>query len=95
MKTVNMHEAKTHLSKLVAAAVDGEPFVIARAGEPLVRVEAIAPEAKPGKSRLGFLWGYGTVPDDIKAPFADEIEEMFYGNLDKFSRPPGEGEGER
>ena len=37
LKTVKMHEAKTHLSKLVAAAVAGEPFVIAKAGKPLVR----------------------------------------------------------
>lgn len=53
MKTVNVHEAKTHLSRLIAQAVAGEPFVIARAGKPMVKVEAIASlEAKP-KRRLG------------------------------------------
>ena len=44
MKIVNMHEAKTNLSRLVAAAELGDGFIIARAGKPLVKVEAIAPE---------------------------------------------------
>jgi prevent-host-death family protein len=79
METVNMHEAKTHLSKLVAKAAKGEPFIIARAGKPLVKVTAIEePKAKVIK-RIGFLEGQFTVPDDIKTMFADEIEEMFYG----------------
>jgi prevent-host-death family protein len=72
-----MHEAKTHLSKLVAKAVQGEPFVIAKAGKPMVRVTAIdEPEAKP-KRRLGFMKGRMTVPDDFDEMFRDEIEEMF------------------
>ena len=41
MRTVNMHEAKTHLSRLVAAAANGEPFIIARAGKPVVKVVAL------------------------------------------------------
>lgn len=77
MNTVNMHEAKTHLSKLVAKAVQGEPFVIAKAGKPMVRVTAIdEAEAKP-KRRLGFMKGRMTVPDDFDEMFRDEIEEMF------------------
>lgn len=77
MNTVNMHEAKTHLSKLVAKAVQGEPFVIARAGKPMVKVTAVdEPEAKP-KRRLGFMKGRMTVPDDFDEMFRDEIEEMF------------------
>lgn len=77
MNTVNMHEAKTHLSKLVAKAVQGEPFVIAKAGKPMVKVTAIGePEAKP-KRRLGFMKGRMTVPDDFDEMFRDEIEEMF------------------
>lgn len=75
MKTVNMHEAKTHLSRLVAAAVRGESFVIARAGKPLVKVTPIAPPARP--SRLGFMIGEGSVPDDFDTMFAEEIREMF------------------
>ena len=41
MRTVNMHEAKTHLSRLVEAAAKGEPFIIARAGKPVVKVVAV------------------------------------------------------
>ncbi|MDE0522847.1 MAG: type II toxin-antitoxin system prevent-host-death family antitoxin [Boseongicola sp.] len=72
MKTVNMHEAKTNLSRLVAAAARGEAFIIARAGKPLVKVEPIAPE---GPRRLGFLAGQGAVPDDFDRIGADEIAE--------------------
>ncbi len=79
MRTVNMHEAKTHLSRLVDAAAKGEPFVIARAGKPLVKVVPL--ESEPEKRalrRIGGLAGQFEVPDDIKTPFKDEIEEMFY-----------------
>jgi len=80
MRTVNIHEAKTHLSRLVEEAAKGEPFVIAKAGKPMVTVNRIeAPETKP-KQRIGMLEGKYTVPDDIKTMFADEIEEMFYGD---------------
>ena len=74
MKIVNMHEAKTNLSKLVAAAATGDGFIIARAGKPLVKVEAVAPE-KP--RRLGFLAGQGTIPDDLDRMGAEEITEVF------------------
>ena len=77
MKIVDIHEAKTQLSKLVEAASKGEPFIIAKAGKPLVKVVRI--DAPKGKSRIGFLKGKITVPDDIKTPFADEIEKLFYG----------------
>ncbi|MFK7942605.1 MAG: type II toxin-antitoxin system Phd/YefM family antitoxin [Paracoccaceae bacterium] len=74
MKTVNMHEAKTHLSKLVDEAVDGEPFVIAKAGKPLVKVVKIAAAAP---KRIGFLEGAYTIPHDFDTMFEDEIEKMF------------------
>jgi prevent-host-death family protein len=79
MRTVNMHEAKTHLSRLVERAANGEPFVIAKAGKPLVKVVPLdaADDKKP--SRIGFLDGQFEVPDDFDTMFADEIEEMFYG----------------
>ncbi len=81
--TVNIHEAKTQLSKLIERAERGEEVVIARAGKPVVKLTALEPEQP--KSRIGFLKGYGfRIPDDIKTPFQDEIEEMFYGNPDKF-----------
>lgn len=76
MKTVNMHEAKTHLSKLVDAAVRGEPFVIARAGKPLVKVMMIETEAP---SRLGFLQGQYAVPGEFDRIGEAEIRAMFDG----------------
>ena len=79
MRTVNMHEAKTHLSRLVDQAAKGEPFVIARAGKPLVKVVPIEDAPKPATQRIGFLVGNVKLPDDIKAFARDEIEEMFYG----------------
>lgn len=79
MRTYNIHEAKTHLSRLVDEAEKGEPFIIAKAGKPKVKVVPIdTPEIKR-KSRLGFMKGQYTVPDDFDTMFADEIEKMFYG----------------
>jgi prevent-host-death family protein len=77
MQTVNIHEAKTHLSRLVDQAANGEPFVIAKAGKPLVKVVALnAPEAGQVK-RLGFLKGQIEVPDDFNSMGSKEIERLF------------------
>lgn len=78
MKTVNMHEAKTHLSKLVAEAVAGEPFLIAKAGKPMVKVEVVQKE-EPKLRRLGFLEGQCKLPDNFDTFMADDIDEMFHG----------------
>ena len=79
MRTVNMHEAKTHLSRLVKAATEGEPFIIARAGKPVVKVVAVeAPEAGAMR-RLGFLAGRISVPEDFDRMGSDEIESLFEG----------------
>jgi len=79
MNIVNIHEAKTHLSKLVEKAAQGEPFVIAKAGKPMVKV--IAVDAPTGKKiqRLDFMKGQFSVPDDFDRIMSAEIEEMFYG----------------
>lgn len=79
MRTYNIHEAKTHLSRLVDEAEKGESFIIAKAGKPKVKVVPIDAGKPKKKSRLGFLKGQITVPDDIKTMFEDEINEMFYG----------------
>jgi prevent-host-death family protein len=79
MQTVNIHEAKTNLSKLIAKAAKGEPFIIAKAGKPMVKVIAIDAPKPQKMRRIGFLKGQFKVPDDIKTMFKDEIEEMFYG----------------
>lgn len=75
MVTVNMHEAKTQLSRLVDRAVKGEPFVIAKAGKPLVRVAAIDAPAAP--RRLGFMEGEIAVPDDFDEIGEAEIAALF------------------
>ena len=79
MRTVNMHEAKTHLSRFVEAAAKGEPFVIARAGKPVVKVVAVdAPD--PGTARRpGFLTGKVAAPEDFDRMGAAEIGAMFEG----------------
>jgi len=77
MKTFNIHEAKTHLSRLVDEAAKGEPFIIAKAGKPLVQVTALTKQSKPKIQRLGFLEGQFKVPDDFDELGRDEIEEMF------------------
>jgi prevent-host-death family protein len=77
MQTFNIHEAKTHLSRLVDRAAAGEPFVIAKAGKPLVKVVALnAPEAGQVK-RLGFLAGQIAVPEDFNEMGQAEIEQLF------------------
>ena len=81
MRTVNIHEAKTHLSKLIAKAVNGEPFIIAKAGKPMVKVVAIDAPPEKKMRRIGFGDGKSIIPDDFDTMFEKEIEEMFYGKL--------------
>jgi prevent-host-death family protein len=77
MQTYNIHEAKTHLSRLVEQAAKGEPFVIAKSGKPLVKV---IPLNAPGPSqikRFGFMAGQISVPDDFDQIAEAEIVKMF------------------
>jgi prevent-host-death family protein len=78
LKTVNIHEAKTHLSRLVEAAAKGEPFIIAKAGKPLVKVSAVEAPAAP--RRFDFMQGQFMVPDDFDTMDQEEIEKLFYGD---------------
>ena len=75
MVTVNIHEAKTHLSRLIAQAVNGESIVIAKAGKPLVKIVALDAPAAP--QRLGFMDGQISVPDDFDRMGEAEIAAMF------------------
>jgi prevent-host-death family protein len=75
MNTVNIHEAKTQLSRLVDRAARGESFVIARAGKPLVKVAAVDAPAEP--RRLGFLKGEIEVPEDFDRMCEREIAALF------------------
>lgn len=79
MQTVNIHEAKTQLSKLVDQAAKGESFIIAKAGKPLVKVVSIS--APRSRRRLGFMKGQFKVPGDFDRMGRKEIEAMFGGDL--------------
>ena len=75
MRKVNIHEAKTHLSRLVNQAAKGEPFVIAKAGKPMVKVVPL--EAARKMSPIGFMEGEFTVPDDFDTMEQEEIIRLF------------------
>jgi prevent-host-death family protein len=72
---VNLHDAKTHLSRYVEQALDGEEVVIARAGKALVRLVPVDPT--PRKRELGFLRGSAVLDCDLKADFQEDIEALF------------------
>jgi prevent-host-death family protein len=78
VQIVNIHDAKTHLSRLVEQAAHGESFVIAKAGKPLAKVTAI--DAPMQRQRLGFLAGEIAVPADFDCMGAEAIEQMFGGD---------------
>lgn len=75
MYTVNIHEAKTNLSRLIELAAKGEPFVIAKAGKPIVKVMRI--DAPIEAHRLGFLKDEVTIPADFNRFGSSEIEDLF------------------
>lgn len=76
MQTVNIHEAKTHLSRFVDIAAAGEEVVIARAGKPVARLVALAEQPAEGR-RLGLGKGRFTLPRDFDNLHAREIAAMF------------------
>lgn len=77
MSAVNIHEAKTHLSRLIERAQAGESFVIAKAGKPVARLTRMDAPAVGGERRLGFLQGQATIPDDFDRFGQDQIEALF------------------
>ncbi|MGA9625398.1 MAG: type II toxin-antitoxin system prevent-host-death family antitoxin [Bryobacteraceae bacterium] len=80
MRTVNIHEAKTHLSRLVEQAAKGEPFVIAKAGKPMVKVMPLETPVAGQVQRLGFMAGRIQVPEDFDRMGGAEIERLSRGN---------------
>lgn len=76
-KPINIHEAKTHLSRLVDQAAAGREIVIAKAGKPMARLVPIEAPVKP--KRFGLLKGRFTVPDDFDAPLPAEVLALFTG----------------
>jgi prevent-host-death family protein len=82
MRTFNIHEAKTHLSRLIDEVEKGEPFIIAKAGKPKAQVIPIGVSKRKPKKRIGFMKGMYTLPDnyeEVDKQLDKEIEEMFYG----------------
>jgi prevent-host-death family protein len=79
MNTVNIHEAKTHLSKLIEKAAKGQSFIIAKAGKPPVKVVSLDTPVAGQVRRLGFMAGRVRVPDDFDQMGSVEIECLFGG----------------
>jgi prevent-host-death family protein len=86
MKTVNIQEAKTHLSRLVEEAVAGEEIVIAKAGRPYVKLVPCLPERTP--RTLGGWEGKVLVADDFDEP-SEDIQRLFEG--EEPGAPPEKG----
>ena len=80
MVQVNIHEAKTHLSALVEKAAKGEYFVIAKSGKPMVKVIPYS-QSTASPSRVGFMQGEITVPDDFDEMGSEEVFALFKGNM--------------
>lgn len=74
--TVNIHQAKTQLSRLLEQVAAGQDVIIAKAGKPVARLVALAPPS--AQRQLGGLAGRGVIPGDIKTGFDDDIDAMFY-----------------
>ena len=79
MNTVNIHAAKTHLSRLVEKAAQGESFVIAKAGRPMVKVTALAAPTAGQVRRLGFMAGEIAVPKDFDRMGRTALARLFGG----------------
>jgi prevent-host-death family protein len=77
MRMVNIHSAKTHLSRLVAEVAAGEEIVIAKAGKPVARLLPFEPRREPRKPGLmkGKIW----IADDFDEPLPEEIMAAFRG----------------
>jgi prevent-host-death family protein len=77
-KAINIHEAKTHLSRLVEQAALGKEIIIAKAGKPMARLVPLSNAPRPKK--YGLLKGRFKVPDDFDAPLDAGVLALFEGN---------------
>jgi prevent-host-death family protein len=73
---VNVHEAKTHLSRLLERVAMGEEVIIAKAGKPVAKLVPL--DGQPERRKLGSAKGEFTVPDDFNDPLPKEIEDLFW-----------------
>ncbi|HIJ86954.1 MAG TPA: type II toxin-antitoxin system prevent-host-death family antitoxin [Desulfuromonadales bacterium] len=81
MQTINIHEAKTHLSRLVEDAALGNVFIIAKAGKPMVKVSPLAVDENQKILKLGFMPGEIMVPDDFDTLESGVLSDLFEGRL--------------
>jgi prevent-host-death family protein len=79
MRTVNIHEAKTHLSRLVDEAAKGKSFIITKAGKPMVKVLPLSEQETKGVDKLGFMSGEMLVPDDFDSMASSDVLSLFEG----------------
>lgn len=77
MRSVNIHEAKTHFSKLVEAAMEGEEIVIAKAGKPAAK---LVPLKGSGAVRFGVMKGEIEISEDFDAPLPEDLQRAFEGD---------------
>jgi prevent-host-death family protein len=80
MQTVNIHAAKTHLSRLIDQAAGGEEIVIARAGRPVAKLVPLTEAPQKPKRVLGLMAGRIRLSEDFDAPLPDEVLDAFEGN---------------
>ncbi len=79
VQTINIHEAKTHLSRLVEEAARGNSFIIAKAGKPMVKVSPLSAGEGKHTEKIGFMSGDISTPDDFDSLGASEIIQLFEG----------------
>jgi prevent-host-death family protein len=77
MPTYNIHQAKTHLSRLLNDVAAGKEVVIARSGTPVAKLVSVANEGGGRRRRLGLFAGRMTVPDGFDAPLPDDVLRSF------------------
>ncbi|OGA22452.1 MAG: antitoxin [Betaproteobacteria bacterium RIFCSPLOWO2_02_FULL_65_24] len=82
MPQVNIHQAKTHLSRLVEKAAQGEEIVIAKSGKPIARLVALE-KPKQAKRKPGALKGRGWVAPDFDAPLPQTLLRQWYGGKNR------------
>lgn len=80
MLAVNIHEAKTHLSRLVEDAAHGKSFIIAKSGKPMVKVIPFSSVEQGCERRLGFMSGEISVPDDFDTMDSGLLTSLFEGH---------------
>ncbi|MCB1986329.1 MAG: type II toxin-antitoxin system Phd/YefM family antitoxin [Burkholderiales bacterium] len=79
MPTINIHEAKTHLSRFVEQAAAGEEIIIAKAGKPMAKLVPLV--STPSRRTLGMFKGKLNVPDDFDSPLSDEAVKLFENSI--------------